>query len=287
MKKLLVVLASLLVLVGCASAPAEIKLSSGDEIIFKGPDGNYTKEDLFEVLKLNPQNAIDSQLVKMIAEEKGITFDSFDKEAQDYVDLMSSYGLEESMISYYGSVQAFKELYQESLLEAAVVKSYIEDNFSKYASEDQPKEIQLVNFDDETIANKFIEDVNGGMSFEQAAIQNNFEGDCSSFISINSDDLIYEVKEYLYSTNELGLSPIIEAAKDEVLTDENAEQKNTYYIVNILESNADNIKEDYIALKTESMSLTTIMDKLFEPYDVEFYDQGLYKTMTSAHEVLK
>lgn len=287
MKKILILLASLLVLVGCEAAPVEVKLSTQDEVLFEGPDITYTKEDLFEVLKLNAQYAIDKELVKLIAEDKGITFESFDQEAQEYVDLMASYGLEESMISYYGSVQAFKELYQNSLLETALVKDYVSDNYSKYVTEDRPKKIQLVNFENEEVANKFVEDVNGGMSFEQAATENKYESDCSAFIATANDDLVYEVKEYLFDTNELGISPVIKTTINDV--DENGTQTETvnFYIVNIVESNADVFKDDYLGLKSQTISLNTIIDDLYKTYNVEFYDQGIYKQMITAHEVLK
>ena len=287
MKKLLVILICLLSLAGCSNKPGYAKVSDGDEVIFEGPNIKYTKEELFDVLKLNSQTALEEEFIENIAKDKGIDTESFDNDAQDYVDAMIEYGLESTIISYYGSVEAFKEMYKEQLLETALVKNYVEGKYDEYKTQDSPKLIQTINFEDEETAVKFMNDVNGGMSFEEAATENGYTSDVSSYVVLASDSLATGIRDYVDNTDKLGLSTIISDVTSSTDADGNATETTKYYLVNVVENDVENFKEQYIETKASEISLSNILDALLKEYNIEFFDQDLYDVMSAAHEGLK
>lgn len=287
MKKLLVILICLLALAGCSNKPGYAKVSDGDEVIFEGPNIKYTKEELFDVLKLNSQTALEEEFIEKIAKDKGIDTESFDNDAQDYVDAMIEYGLESTIISYYGSVEAFKEMYKEQLLETALVKNYVEGKYDEYKTQDSPKLIQTINFEDEETAVKFMNDVNGGMSFEEAATENGYTSDVSSYVVLASDSLAAGIRDYVDNTDKLGLSTIISDVTSSTDADGNATETTKYYLVNIVENDVENFKEQYIETKASEISLSNILDALLKEYNIEFFDQDLYDIMSAVHEGLK
>ncbi|MDO4940230.1 MAG: hypothetical protein Q4E33_00885 [Erysipelotrichaceae bacterium] len=281
MKKIVILLICLLALTACNNKASYSKVSDEDEVIFSGPGTTYTKGDLYAVLKLTSSTTINNELINYIANKENINPDDYKAEAEEYTQLMVDYGLEETIISYYGSLDAFTKMYQDDLVQFQIVKNYVSDHYDEYVTVDKPVKIQNVYFDNEEAAKKMIEDVNSGKDFATAAAENGYEADCSEFIALDSDDLLLEVKEYINSATQTGISSIIESSTTSADDEGNEIEVKQYNIVNIVDNDVNNYKEDYISVKAETITLDSIKDELFSKLNIEYFDQDLYDLMTT------
>ena len=94
MKKLLVLLFSLLLLVSC-SGNSYSSLSDGDAVLFTGPNNtSYTKNDLYKSLKVSSQDAIVSDILKNIALSYDVDMETIEADAQTYLDEYTQNGYE-------------------------------------------------------------------------------------------------------------------------------------------------------------------------------------------------
>lgn len=279
MKKVLVILVCLLALAGCANSAGYSKVSDDNEVIFSGPGTTYTKADLYSVLKLTATTAIENELIEHIALKENIKAEDFLAQAEEYTQSMIDYGMEQTIIAYYGSTEAFTKMYQNDLVRLEIVKNYVKDHFDENVTIDKPVKIQNVYFDNEDAAKKMIEDVNAGKDFATAAADNGYQADCSEFVALDSDDLVLEVKEYINSTDKTGISSVIETTTSTTDTEGNPVESKQYYVINIVDKDVNNFKDDYINVKAETITLDSIKDELISTLNVEYYDQDLYDLM--------
>lgn len=286
MKKILITLFALLMLVGCSSKGYS-EITNGDEVLFKGPNTTYTKAELYKTLKKASEESIENDIINKIATNMNLDLSGVEAEAEEMLELYKSMGYESAIIAYYGSDDAFKQMYINDGIMTLLTGAYVDENYDKLINEDKPVKMQLASFDNEEAANKVIEDVNNGSTFDMAAANNGYATETNAAIYIDSDDLVLEVKEYLNSTNNTGISSIITATNSSTDANGNITSTNTYYVLNIVSRNAQDFLDDYKAVKQETMSTTTVKNWLFENHNIEFYDQDIYEMMKATYEVLK
>ena len=197
-------------------------------------------------------------------------------------------GLESSIISYYGSIDAYRDLMYESALISKLSEIYVDENFDSLVEEQKPVQMQLATFDTIEDAQATIDAVNSGSTFDMAAINNNSTSTPETSIYRDTDsDLVLEVKDYLNSTDTTGLSTIITRTVESSDADGNTTETNTYYLVNIISRNAEDFKDDLKSLISSEVELETIENYFFTKHKIEFYDQDLYEMLSSEFEVLK
>ena len=286
MKKLLITLFALLMLVGCSSKGYS-KISDGDEVLFKGPDITYTKDELYNSLKKASEESIENDIINKIATKMNLDLQKVDEEAEEMLQLYKSMGYESAIIAYYGSDESFKQMYINDGILKLLSGKYIDEKYDELISKDKPVKMQLVSFGDEETANKFIEDINSGSTFETAAINNGYTTETTPSVYIDSDDLVVDVKQYLNETNNLGLSSIITSTSSSTDANGNISNLNTYYVLNIISRDAKEFLDDYKAVKQENLDTVTVKNWLFENHNIEFFDQDIYEMMKSTYEVLK
>lgn len=286
MKKLLITLFALLMLVGCSSKGYS-KISDGDEVLFKGPDITYTKDELYNSLKKASEESIENDIINKIATKMNLDLQKADEEAEEMLQLYKSMGYESAIIAYYGSDESFKQMYINDGILRLLSGKYIDEKYDELISKDKPVKMQLVSFGDEETANKFIEDINSGSTFETAAINNGYTTETTPSVYIDSDDLVVDVKQYLNETNNLGLSSIITSTSSSTDANGNISNLNTYYVLNIISRDAKEFLDDYKAVKQENLDTVTVKNWLFENHNIEFFDQDIYEMMKSTYEVLK
>lgn len=285
MKKILISLFALLLLVGC-STKSYTNITDEDKVLFKGPDSVYTKGDLYKVLKVASEDSIETDILNKIANNLQIDYSDVEQEADETIELYKSMGYEEMIISYYGSLEAFKDMYVQSSLMSKLAEVYINENYDKLVKEDKPVSMQVVYFDNQESADNFINDVtNNAKTFETAAIENGYDTECKVSVYLDSDNLPLNVKSYLNATTDTGLSKVI---VDDSATDSSNETENKkYYVLNIVSRNVEEFKEDYIDAKINSVSEDYVKNYMFETHDIKFYDQDIYEIMKSAYEVFE
>lgn len=283
MKKILISLFALLLLVGCSTKPYT-DITDGDEVLFKGPDITYTKGDLYKVLKVASEDSIETDILNKIADGLKIDYSDVEKEADETIELYKSMGYEEMIISYYGSLEAFRDIYVQSSLMSKLAEVYINDNYDKLVDEDKPVSMQVAIFESQESADNFINDVtNNAKTFETAAIENGYETECPVSVYLDSDNLPLNVKSYLNATADTGLSKVIVVDS----TDDTKTETKSYYVLNIVSRNVEEFKEDYIDAKINSVSEDYVKNYMFETHDIKFYDQDIYEIMKSAYEVFE
>ena len=286
MKKLLVVLVTLLALTACASKGYST-VSDSNEVIFKGPDGNYTKQDLYKSLKILSEQPITLDIINKIAQIENVDMDEIEKEADDSIQSIIDQGMEFYISYYYGSTEAYKEGLISTLVYEELKKNYILEDYDANLAVDSPVKIQTAYFDIEDDAKKALEEMKAGTTFDSAVVNNGYTLDPQAKVVLDSDDLPIQVKSYLKETGTVGLSDIITTSTETSDADGNSATTVRYYIVNIVDNDVNNYKDEYLTLKAQSISDDTLINYLFSKYNVKFYDQDLYEIMSNAYEVLK
>lgn len=286
MKKLLIVLVTILALTACSSKGYS-SLTEGNDVIFKGPDGEYTKEDLYKSLKILSEEPITLDIVNKIAEIENVDMEAIENEADESIQNIYEQGYEFYITYYYGSTEAYKEGLISTLVYTELKKNYILEKFNENVEDDAPLKIQKAFFEEEELAKKALEEIANGTTFDTAVVNNGYESDPQTVIVLDSDDLPIEVKSYLKNTGELGVSDVINTAYETTDADGNAISAIRYYIINVVDNDINNYKDEYVELKAQSISDETLINYLFSKYEIKFFDQDLYEIMSKAYEVLK
>ncbi len=289
MKKIIITLFALLLLAGCSNANHYSTLSDGDDVIFTGPNTNYTKNDLYKSLKVSGEEAIATSIIDQIALKlDGIDMESINAQADELIETYQSLGYESYIISSYGSLDAYRKSYISTLLLSELSKEYVNQKFDELSAEKKPVKMQLASFANEEDAKKCIEDVNNGSTFDMAAVNNNADNAPQSAVYTDDDSsLAYEVKDYLNSTDTTGLSTIIINTASTQDANGNISEKNTYYVLNVESRNVEEFRDEFVDLLAATVSSDDVRNYFLTSHEIEFFDQDLYEIMTAAYEVLK
>lgn len=280
MKKVLIVLFALLVLVGC-SDKGYSKLSNGDEVIFKGPDYEYKKDDLYKALKVTSASSIENDILRKIANNLNIDLTELEEEINELIDLYMAMGYDEY------SVSMFKESYMASGIIAKLGEVYVSNEFDSFVEEDSPIKMQYAYFDTVEAANSFKADIANGNTFDTAAVNNGYELDCSVNVYLDSDNIPLNVKSYINSSSTTGVTDVIVVTNSTTDADGNITSTDSYYVLNIESRNVEEFKEEYIQAKVEVLGTDEIKNYMFENHKIDFYDQDIYEMMIAEYEALK
>ena len=290
MKKALGILLVLLTLCACANKDNKTEISNGSDVIFTGPNNvSYTRQDMYDAMKTIDADLIVNDILKHIAlKNDNISIDELNTQVDELIDMYQSMGYEAYIIAQYGSMDAFREYYLSQLLVNELSKVYVLENYDRLVSEDTPVKMQMAIFAEQADAEKCIADVNSGSTFDMAAVNNNSTNTPQSNVYSDADEtLAYDVKEYLNSTDTLGLSSIITSTNSTVGADGTSVETSTYYVLNIESRNADDFKDEYVEMMAARQELATVKNYFLEKHEISFYDQDLYKLMSAEYEVLK
>ena len=289
MKKVLALVLTALLLAACSSKDMYSYLSNGDDVLFSGPNKvSYTYNDLYKSLKVSSADTIENEILLTIAKSYEIDMEDLENQAQEMIDLYVSLGYEDYLTSYYGTLDAYKEVYVNNLILNELSKIYVEENYESLKEKDQPVKMQLASFDTLEDAQKCIDDFNSGSTFDMAAVNNNSLNTPQSTVYTDSDSsLVYEVKDYLNSTDTTGLSSIITTTSSSKDDDGNDVETNTYYVLNVESRDSDEFKEDYINLAAANTTSETGNEYFLSTHTLEFFDQDIYEIMSEKHEELK
>ena len=287
MKKLLIVLFTLLILVGC-SQKGYSKLSNGSDVIYSGPDGDYTRNDLYKSLKVSSETAVETDLILKIAELEKIDTTAVEKECEDLISMYQQMNAEYYIITQYGSLDSFRKAYLADGIAKELAKAYIDVKFDELLAQDKPVKMQVAYFDTEEAAANVINDVNSGSTFDMAIANNGYQYQSANQVYLDtSSTLDLYVKQYLNETTNTGISSVITSVATTTDADGNYVNKNTYYVIYIDSRDINDFKEEYIELKTEALEADEVKTYYFGQHDIKFYDQDIYEMMKAKYEVLQ
>ena len=175
MKKILCILFVLLLAAGCSSKNHYSYVSEGDEVLISGPNKySYTKNDLYASLKKASEGAITNEILTRIARNiEGIDLDSIYADAGNLIETYVSMGYESYIVASYGSLEAYRQSYISSLILSELSKQYARENYDTLVADKKPVKMQIATFENLEDAEKCIEDVKNGSTFDMAAVNNN------------------------------------------------------------------------------------------------------------------
>ena len=155
--------------------------------------------------------------------------------------------------------------------------------------EDKPVKMQVASFNTLEEAEACIAEYNSGTStFDMAALNNNSnEAPQSNIYTDDDSSLVYEIKEYLNSTDTVGVSSVITYTTTTTNDEGNNVDTNTYYVLNIESRDPDEFKDEYISAAAFKASSDSVKEYFLNKHEIKFYDQDLYDLMTSEYEGLK
>ena len=289
MKKILSVLFVLMLVAGCTGSSSYSSLSDGKDLIFEGPKTSFTKDDLYKSLKVSSTDAIVNDIMNNIALKYDIDMEAIEAEADEDINGYVEMGYESYIIAYYGSLEAYRDAYISSILLSKLAEQYVTENYDSMIEEDKPVKMQVASFNTLEEAEACIAEYNSGTStFDMAALNNNSnEAPQSNIYTDDDSSLVYEIKEYLNSTDTVGVSSVITYTTTTTNDEGNNVDTNTYYVLNIESRDPDEFKDEYISAAAFKASSDSVKEYFLNKHEIKFYDQDLYDLMTSEYEGLK
>ena len=287
MKKLLTVLAIALMLCGCGTATTQV--SEGSETIITSEKTAFTKQDLFEGMKNNDYTSVILEsLVSKIVTFEGITDENLNKRVESALDgFKAVYGDQYPIVvAYYGGEEALKASLAAEAQNQELINKYFEANREALLAEYKPVLGYAFYTEDGQVATAIMAEIANGKDLETAAKDAGYANPVSKSVITDKSDIALDVKEYINGTPVLGETKLIET---EVTTSTANGSVSTprYYIVQVVDNNVDNFKDDFVAVLTQSIDGTKIYSYFFEKYGLEVYDQDTYALLSSKFTGVK
>ena len=284
MKKIIVLLLSL-ILFACNATSANNQISNGDDVIYKSPNGNFTKSDLYSALKgLNYDGILVTNIIYDIAQLDNMDLTAATESAESTMDLYKQlYGIDN--FDDFGGEEYFKKqlIADEILHEKA--KEMVSSDIDNNALVDVPIKAKVAYFDDLEVAQSVVDAVNEGSTFEMAATEAGFMYQIIEDIYLDSNETLpLEVKEYINSTSNNGLSTIIMTQTSTVDADGKEVMTPRYYLLDITSRDYKEFLDDYLSLKAENIDEKEVIKYVIKDHDVKFYDEDTYNKLKTNYE---
>lgn len=279
MKKLLTLLACALLMAGCSNASA--KITDGSSVLVSVNNKNYTREDLYSFMSnyggsyfaiTNAQKVILDAEVEVTEEMTS----NVDATLSMYQSMLGDSFEPYLQSQGFAGIDAYREmLIQNEQLSQLYVK-YVEANYEALAEQYTPKQIQLMQFDNEETAKEALDEVNNGGVFENIAQEKGSSVDGSATIITNQSS--YEtVVSYTISTLTAGV------VSDVVSNDDGS----AFYIVKVIETDAAALKDQAInVIASISAIANESIQYYFKEYDFHVYDIDLYTQLQESYSDL-
>ena len=291
MKKIVLLLLSAvmcLTLTGCKDAVANV--SNPKETILKVGKTTITKADLYQsMLADDSANAVINKALELIANAEIETTDEIKETAQatydDYKQQIESMGSEfEETIKGYGfpTLEDFMNWCITQAKSTKLADNYIEEQWTTLVEESKPVKAKMIFVDgtsglDEALADAkaALEKIKSGSSFDEVSAEYSDKAALATeTLYVRSDSsLDYNVLQFLLAATSPTLSDVI-TNKD----------TNGYYIVQVTNTNVEQIKDDFITkLKAGTDFTETVNKSYFQKHNFRIYDIGLYNTVKSVY----
>lgn len=268
----------LLVLGACSQSVAQV--SNADEVIIRNGNKTYTKQDLFTDMKgYDYTNLVVSSLIRDIAKKEGITAEDIQEDIEKkLVQLKTRYGKKyEETVKTYGGEEIIRENIAASIYQTKLSEKYLTNKLDNYVKEYKPIKAQYAYFDSEETAKSFIEAVKSGADFAQAATEKGYKGNATEKIMTDKDtDLFVQIKSYINSHKETGLSTPISTLATTTDKSGNKVETPRFYVINILDRDYQNFQNDFINFLLTKVPANEILSDYFNQHEVHIYDQRTY-----------
>lgn len=288
MKKLLIIIATLLVMTGCAKTSATALVSESEQVIWKSPDGSFTKGDLNEMLKSSDySNIAMPSIIKLIGEAEELDIASYQQAAQDYIDELKLSGYDYYITYYYGSEDIFVNNYISNEIITDLTKRDIEADLDKYIADYAPYKAEIAYFDNLEACEKVKEMMSEGKTFAYSASSAGYSYEIAEKVYCDNDDQPLEVKEYMLTNPANGLSEIIATEISTKDSEGNESTSPRYYLINVIDTDVNNFAEEFVERVIADQDSETVIINLLKKHNVKIFDQATYELLSGKYEVLK
>lgn len=273
MKKILIILLALILISGCSDTYAGIK--NVKNIVTVG-NTSITNKTLYPIL-------VDSYgLEKVISfinnyiyeTECSATDDLEAKIDQEIATLTAEEGDEFYLNYYHETVEAYRESLYDDFKIAAIVETYLQQNFTEVLSEYLPTKLQVADFADYDIAKTALAEIKAGGDFVKIAEKygtGDFTGEVEVYTTLSG--LPKEVTSYGLNATEINIvdSPI--TASDGGL-----------YIVKVVDINRESYKEEIIESILEDATINAKAMTFFcKKLKIKFYDKTIIDLLATSN----
>ena len=281
MKKLVALLAVTLLLVGCSDARVQI---TSNETLLTVNGQTVTEQDLFNVMKLSDAGStVISNASKILT--KDVKDASIDERVADQIKQVKEYFelLNQNFEDYlkslgYETEQQYidEQLYPQYALNF-LVEQKIEADYATLATEYKPIKLRILQTATIANANSALERIKNGESFtdvakDLAAEKATYVGETKVY-SIKDTQFPTVVSTFVTTQTSPGLST--------VLTTEGSEIS---YVVEIIETQTDRIKDEAIDMLLENSKLTqSYIAKLYKENGFKVYDRDILTSLQSNY----
>ena len=286
MKKVLALLCALVLLAGCSS-DAKTLVSDPDTVIISGDGITYTKQDLFDDLKKNDiSGVLRADLTERIASFEGVDMTEIETDVSSYFEeLRTQYADSyETMMDYYGGEESFSDTIRSSYTLDALVRKYCDYNIDELLTDYSPVLARMQSFSTQEEAQAFIDNVNGGMTFDEACEAAGVETIPTETVYLSTSDIDSALIDYL-STSEVGISeyPVV-VLNDNTDDDGEVTTTETYYAIETVSRDVEEFKDQFYSTVGSKIDTTDVFNYFFNKYNVEVFDQDVYETLSSEYE---
>lgn len=271
MKKLIILLTTLLVLTGCKDAVTKV---SEDEKLFKVGEYEFSKSELYDTMKRTDRGTLILQDAQAVLSESVELTDDMKKEAQEMVDGFKEIFGEEfektlNQIGFDSEEAYMEELIYPDLKFKSLTKTHVEEKFEDYASEYKPLKARILQVDPSK-AEEIHASIKESKDFDKVAKENAMETSeykgAEQLYLVKSTQFPASVSNYLKDVKEAGLSDIIKNDTTE-----------STYIIEVTEIDANNMKDEVVENLINNKDISkTIVSKLFKEHDFKLYDKVIY-----------
>lgn len=277
MKKILLSLCALLLLAGCSDAHA--KLTDSDVVIVTVGDQNITKDNLFTTMKQmgSGYSAISSS-TKIILENEVPVTDELRAEADASLELYrANYQESFPLVLQSNGFKDEEDFYNNSLLVSAqlnqLTTKYVNDNFDSLIKTYKPKKAVTLAFATEEDATAAKADLENGIDGATVGSTYNSSIAGAERILTTSTELDENAKSHVLDATANGVSDVIIGTAAD-----------TYYVVNVIEFDPNNMKDEVIDVLASLDKMGTESDIFyFNKYGFKVYDRELYDNLAANY----
>lgn len=278
MKKLLCVCAAALLFTVSGCSDATTNVTDASTALVSVGKTKITKENIYTGLKTQGAvNSIINRVTEIICDNEIPLTDEIKAEAQATMESFKGYVGEENWDNFIkGNGYASEEDYfnQRVVLAARaghITEKYLDEAWSKVASNTNPRQVQIFATDDEEKAKQALEAIKGGKEVkavieELGGISEDYDGSTQTLTS-----------ESGLPTNVWG--NIVKVTEDNTVLDEvqYSLDLTKYYVVKVIATNPDDFKETAIkALATSTNIQNEGFAYYLKKYNFNIYDIDIY-----------
>ncbi len=303
MKKLLTLactFAMIFSLAGCKDARAELSKEIANEKYFAVNGTVTSKGDVFEAMKSTAgADALISLVTNKIFEAEGISLtDELKQEGKESVDAMKEgYESEEQFLSilkmYYGYEtidQYLEEMVYPSMLNEELLKKYVGENKDKLFETYKPRKAVVFEFETKEKAEKGLAAIKNDTKTETVIKDfgtTSLTYDGTERIYISESSIAKAALDEIYAATENGLvDKVIENTTTSTDSTTGAETSKTlYYVVKVVEIDANEMEEDSISAIANQVSsiANSALEYYLKAHNFEIFDIDLYNAIETSN----